>query len=80
MKKHATKQVLKGRTVYVTNTLPAGIRPADFYNAGLYGWNWDAWVCGDIAVLYGYRNFPAGIVHIDAHKAIKLINGGQNER
>lgn len=32
------------------------LRPADYYNAGVYGWNCDIYTFGDIAITTGYRN------------------------
>lgn len=37
-----------------------GVSP-DWYNHGVYGWNWDAWSFDDFVVVDGYRSFPAGI-------------------
>lgn len=31
------------------------------YNAGVYGWNWDAYNVNGYTVVTGYRNFPAGM-------------------
>lgn len=31
------------------------------YNAGVYGWNWDAYNVDGVEIVTGYRNFPAGI-------------------
>lgn len=30
---------------------------ARFYNCGVYGWNWDAYIFGNTAILIGDRNF-----------------------
>lgn len=32
------------------------VRDAQFYNAGVYGWNFDAYIIGDVAIVTGYRN------------------------
>ena len=29
-----------------------------YYNSGLYGWNFDAYTFGDVAIITGYRNVP----------------------
>jgi hypothetical protein len=31
---------------------------ADWYNCGVYGWNWNAWNMSDFIVIEGYRSFP----------------------
>jgi len=30
----------------------------DHFNAGVYGWNWDCWIVGGLALFNGYRSFP----------------------
>ena len=29
-----------------------------YYNSGVYGWNFDAYTFGDVAIITGYRNVP----------------------
>ena len=46
---------------------------ADFYNAGVYGWNCDVYVSGNIAITTGYR-YTTGIRIPD--ELIKLYDAG----
>ena len=42
------------------------------YNAGIYGWNWDAYGLGHIRIITGYRNMTG--VHIPYKLAQKYNN------
>lgn len=36
-----------------------------FYNCGVYGWNWSAYIYGNVAIVDGYRNFPKDSYNFD---------------
>ena len=40
----------------------------DFYTAGVYGWNFDAYTFGDYCITTGYRGM---IHHVEANNALK---------
>ena len=44
------------------------------YNAGLYGWNWDAFEAGNVVVVTGYRSFPRIDYSIDYDAERKILN------
>lgn len=41
---------------------PAAYVTPDAYTAGVYGWNFDAYIVGDIAICTGYRGMPGALV------------------
>lgn len=54
----------------------------EYYNAGGYGWNWDAYDINGIALIYGYRGFPAApwVQSIEGAKIIKHLRGLKTKR
>lgn len=67
MKTKATRKFMK--TYY--RTFSAGYcdlqyimngQNAHYYNAGVYGWNWDAYTNGMLAVTTGYRNMVGTMI------------------
>lgn len=55
----------------------------EYYNAGGFGWNWDLYDFGDVAVVGGYRNFPrcsARVDYSDAKRIKKHINRLKTKR
>lgn len=58
-----------------------------YYNSGLYGWNYDAYIIGDYALCTGYRGMPSTVKTVENkydiareydRKAEKIINEGLN--
>lgn len=54
-------------------------RSPSFYNCGVYGWNWDCYSIGSVALLSGYRNFVGYRVSYDLQheyneKAREIVN------
>ena len=65
MKTHITKKTLKhygytrGYCFHLRhNIMDAYKISPNYYNAGIYGWNWDVWTFGTLALFNGYRSFP----------------------
>lgn len=59
-----------------------GIRP-EYYNAGGFGWNWDLFNFGGVAVVGGYRSFPQythRVDYFDGRKIEKHIKGLKTQR
>ena len=55
-----------------------GVEP-DFYNAGVYGWNCDIYIIGNIAITTGYRNtYGKKIPYEMIRKYNDRINNGEN--
>lgn len=50
-----------------------GISP-EYYNAGVYGWNWDLYDMDGVAVVGGYRSFPKCTARIEYRDAKKIQN------
>ena len=50
------------------------------YNSGEFGWNWDLYNYGGVAIVTGYRNFPKGVmVSYDISKRYNKLARGQSE-
>ena len=65
MKKHTTRKEIKNRFNKIYSVGYCGIAhlltglEADFYNSGVFGWNWDGFVVAhDTVIITGYRNAP----------------------
>ena len=45
------------------------------YNAGVYGWNWTAWLSKDHAtvLIAAYRNTPKSAVHVTQSELASII-------
>lgn len=45
------------------------------YNAGVYGWNWTAWLSKDHAtvLMESYRNTPKSAVHVSQSELASII-------
>ena len=45
------------------------------YNAGVYGWNWTAWLSKDHAtvLIASYRNTPKSAVHVSQSELASII-------
>ena len=45
------------------------------YNAGVYGWNWTAWLSKDHAtvLMAAYRNTPKSAVHVSQSELASII-------
>ena len=59
-----------------------GLSP-EYYNAGLYGWNWDLYDFEGMAIIGGYRNFPkcnASVEYSDAERIEKHIRKLKTKR
>lgn len=41
---------------------PAALVEPTAYTIGVYGWNFDAYIVGDIAICTGYRGMPGALV------------------
>lgn len=50
-----------------------GLRP-EYYNAGVLGWNWDAYDLGGVAVIGGDRSFPKYTARVDCSDAKRIEN------
>lgn len=65
MKTETTRKNIKSSydTVLICNELNylLSYTSPRFYNAGGYGWNWDAYSFGETVIIKGYRNFPQGV-------------------
>lgn len=48
-----------------------GISP-EYYNAGVYGWNWNVYNMDGVAVVGGYRNYPRCSARVDYSDALKI--------
>ena len=78
MKKiHVTRKYLKENYIccgvsYCDASYLLHYYSAAFYNAGVYGWNFDAFVFGDYAITTGYRNLIYDIP-VD-NKLLKELN------
>ena len=90
MKQHITRKEVKSASytaVILCNEIQniaylCGISP-EYYNAGGYGWNWDLYDFGGVAVVGGYRSFPrcsARIEYADAKRIQKYISGLKTQR
>ena len=90
MKQHITRKEVKNASytaVILCNEIQniaylCGISP-EYYNAGGYGWNWDLYDFGGVAVVGGYRGFPACVARIeytDAKRIQKHISGLKTQR
>ena len=58
MKKEVTNKFIKcyNKKIFLADENIMQFRTADYYNAGVYGWNYDAWhVDTDTVILGGYR-------------------------
>lgn len=48
-----------------------------FYNCGVYGFNWRAYIYGNIAFIDGYRNFPKADYEVTHEKMRKYNDIGE---
>lgn len=79
MKQHITRKDVKNSSytaVILCNEIGniaslCGLQP-EYYNAGFYGWNWDLYDIDGIAVVGGYRSFPACSRRIEYSDAKKI--------
>lgn len=58
MKKQVTNNFIKcySKKIFLADENVMQFKTADFYNCGVYGWNYDAWhVNNDVVILGGYR-------------------------
>lgn len=58
MKRQVTNKFIKcyDKKIFLADENIMQFRTADYYNAGVYGWNYDAWhVDNDTIILGGYR-------------------------
>lgn len=58
MKKQVTNKFIKtySKKIFLVDENVMQFKTADYYNAGVYGWNYDAWhVNNDVVILGGYR-------------------------
>ena len=58
MKKQVTNNFIKSysKKIFLADENVMQFKTADYYNAGVYGWNYDAWhVNNDVVILGGYR-------------------------
>lgn len=46
--------------------------PPEYYNAGVYGWNWNLYNMDGVAVVGGYRNYPRCSARVDYSDARKI--------
>lgn len=46
--------------------------PPEYYNAGVYGWNWNLYNMDGVAVVGGYRNYPRCSARVDYSYARKI--------
>ena len=73
MKLKATKKdIIKNFSRIYLIDYKYGFLPDAFaYNSGYMGWNWDAYVLGDICLIDGNRNFPkCKLLPKDAKKVV----------
>lgn len=52
------------------------------YNAGVYGWNFDAYYINDVIICTGYRNMPGKVmvkVNDYEEKAIKILKSEDSQ-
>ena len=79
MKQHITRKEVKNASytaVILCNEIQniahlCGISP-EYYNAGGYGWNWDLYDLDGVAVVGGYRGFPAYTARIEYTDAERI--------
>ena len=61
----ATNKMVKGtnKIIITVNNLDSLLkcRQANYYNAGVYGWNYDAYVLDNVTIITGYRPFKTDI-------------------
>lgn len=55
------------------------LKSPSFYNSGLYGWNYDCYDCGNIAITTGYRGMfgkriPLELIEKFDKKALKVLD------
>ena len=83
MKTKITRKELRARHTRVFICSDIGYllsyRSPSFYNSGVYGWNWDCYSVGSVALLSGYRNFIGYKVSYDLQpryneKAREIVN------
>lgn len=58
MKKQVTNNFIKcySKKIFLADENVMQFKTADYYNCGVYGWNYDAWhVNNDVVILGGYR-------------------------
>lgn len=78
MKEHITRKAVENIYTAVVlcdeiNNIAylCGISP-EYYNAGVYGWNWDLYDIDGMAVVGGYRNYPRCCARVDYSDARKI--------
>lgn len=83
MKTKITRKELRARhtDIFICSDIGylLSYRSPSFYNCGSYGWNWDCYSVGSVALLSGYRNFIGYRVSYDLQheyneKAREIIN------
>ena len=58
MKRQVTNKFIKcyDKKIFLADENIMQFKTADYYNAGTYGWNYDAWhINNDVVILGGYR-------------------------
>lgn len=84
MKVRITRKDLKREfVVYLPeaqNLLTRLVGIADYYNCGIYGWNWDAWKIEGIVFVDGYRSFPKCDFNIPYEIAQQWLDEVRSER
>lgn len=86
MKKKVTRNQLNGythlfRCGYCDLQYIFKYREPTFYNAGIYGWNYDVYTWADVAITTGYRNtvgkrIPNELIEKYTEKAKAILNDG----
>lgn len=79
MKQHITRAELRNASyngVILCNEIQniaalCGISP-EYYNASVYGWNWDLYDLDGVAVVGGYRSFPKCTAVVDNSDAKRI--------
>lgn len=90
MKQHITRKEVRYASynaVILCNEIQniaahCGISP-EYYNAGGYGWNWDLYDLGGMAIIGGYRSIPkcaARVDYTDAKSIEKHLNSLKTKR
>lgn len=62
------KEVNWNDTYYCYCELQELLSNADYYNAGVYGWNWDGFIINNKLIISGYRNLKGTRIPSDICK------------